>query len=94
MNKDNFIKHMNALVRANDSLCAIIEAVGGDFDNNLTRLLDEIPEIYADIYNLTDEQRDIYFEAVWQVVSSGEFHYNVIHITGWEEFYDFFFGNK
>ena len=91
MNKTNFIKHMNALVRANDTLCAIVDAVGGDFDNDLTRLLDEIPEIYADIYNLTDSQRENYFEILWRLVMDGEFHYEDIHIANWEEFYDYFF---
>lgn len=90
MEKQNFIKHMEALTRANDSLEAMFEAIGGDFDNGLTRLLDEIPTIYAEFYGI-EEQWDFYMDVVWQLVRSGEFHYEDIHITNWEEFYDYFF---
>ena len=30
-------------------------------------------------------------DVVWQVVMHGEFHYEDINITNWEEFYDYFF---
>lgn len=91
MNKANFVKHMEALTRANDSLDAMFDAMGGEFDNGLTRLLDEVPVIYAEVYGVTQEQWDLYMDIVWQVVMHGEFHYEDIHITNWEEFYDYFF---
>lgn len=90
MEKQNFIKHMEALTHANDSLEAMFEAIGGDFDNGLTRLLDEVPAIYAEFYGV-EEQWDLYMDAVWQLVMKGEFHCEDIHITNWGEFYDYFF---
>lgn len=90
MNKTNFVKHMNALVKANETLDAIFDAVGGDFDNGLTRLLDEIPEIYAEFYGI-DADNEAYYAIFWAMVNNGEVHEAGLDISNWEEFYDFFF---
>lgn len=90
MNKTNFVKHMNALVKANETLDALFNAIGGDFDNGLTRLLDEIPKIYAEFYGINADS-ETYYANFWAMVNNGEAHDTNIDISNWEEFYDFFF---
>ena len=93
MNMTNFVKRMEALIKANNTWEAIMEAIGGDFENDLTDLLDVIPKMYAEFYNIQgDEDLDIYLDCLWGLVRGEEQHWgDTIHLTNWEEFYDYFF---
>ena len=93
MNKANFVKRMEALIKANNTWEAIMEAIGGDFENDLTDLLDVIPKMYAEFYNIQgEEELDIYLDCLWGLVRGEEYHWgDTIHLTNWEEFYDYFF---
>ena len=90
MNKEMFIKHANMLTKANDTWYAIEQAIGGDFENALTRVMEAIPEFYAEFCK-PDIDKEMYYEIFWDLVNDGEFD-SFIRITNWEEFYDYFFG--
>lgn len=91
MNKDMFIKHMKMLTNANNAWHAIEDVTGGDFENDLTRVLNVIPEFYAEFCK-PDIDKGMFHEALWDLVFENEYEcIDFVHITNWEEFYDFFF---
>ena len=94
MNKQNFIKHANAVVEANKTWDDIIEAIGGDFENGLTRVMDVIPEMYAQVYHVPQDMLEMYYDCFWALTREEKWDWDTLYINNWGEFFDYFFTNN
>lgn len=90
MNKENFIRHMEVVAKANETYDNICNAIGcGDMVNGFTNLVDDIPDIYADVFEVNAS--DTYYDAFWSLMLKEEYNYNNTCINNWDDFYDYFF---
>ena len=88
MTKANFLRHMRVVSEAYESCSKICESLGvDDMDNGLIDLLNDMAEVYADMFGRWE---DDFYEAFWEVAGCGECPR--LNIASWEDFYDRFSG--
>ena len=86
MTKANFLRHIQIVTEAYrdcDKICDCIGVV--EMDNGLTDLLNDMADVYADIFQNWEDE---FYEAFWEVACCGE--YSRFNIACWEDFYDYF----
>jgi hypothetical protein len=88
MTKTNFLRHVRIVTEAYQACDKICDCLGvNDMDNGLIDLLNDMADVYADIFQNWEDE---FYEAFWEVAGCGEC--SRMNITSWEDFYDRFSG--
>lgn len=90
MTKVNFLRHTQIVTEAYRDCDKICDCLGvNEMDNGLIDLLNDMADVYADIFQNWEDE---FYEAFWEVASCGECLR--LNITCWEDFYDYFHGEE
>ena len=86
MTKANFLRHIQVVTEAYrdcDKICDCLGVV--EMDNGLIDLLNDMADVYADIFQNWEDE---FYEAFLEVACCGEC--SRFNIACWEDFYDYF----